>query len=96
MNRVHVITDGLTQEELLLCAFIRFGADFVKKLSGGFAMAIYDEQNNMLYLFRDQLGLRPLFYTMTGQTLVFASEPKGLFAHPDVTPAIDTEGLNEL
>ncbi len=96
LNRVHLITDGLTQEELLLCAFIRFGADFVKKLSGGFAMAIYDEQNNMLYLFRDQLGLRPLFYTMTGRTLVFASEPKGLFAHPDVTPAIDTEGLNEL
>lgn len=96
LNRVHVITDGLTQEELLLCAFIRFGADFVRKLSGGFAVVIYDEKRNLLYLFRDPLGLRPLFYTMAGQTLVFASEPKGLLAHPDVKAQIDTAGLNEL
>lgn len=96
LNRVHVITDGLTQEELLLCAFIRFGPDFVKKLSGGFAIAICDEKNNLLYLFRDQLGLRPLFYAMAGQTLVFASEPKGILAHPGVKAEIDTSGLNEL
>lgn len=96
LNRVQVITDGLTQEELLLCAFIRFGADFVKKLSGGFAIAIYDEKKNLLYLFRDPLGLRPLFYTVTGKMLVFASEPKGLFAHSAVEPLVDTDGLNEL
>lgn len=96
LNAARVLTDGLTQEELLLCAFIRFGPDFVKKLSGGFAIAIYDEQKNLMYLFRDQLGLRPLFYTTSGAMLVFASEPKGLFAHSDVTAEMDTKGLNEL
>lgn len=96
LSQAHVITEGLTQEELLLCAFIRFGADFAKKLSGGFAIAICDEQKNQICLFRDQLGLRPLFYTMSGQMLIFASEPKGLLAHPDVKAKIDREGLNEL
>ena len=78
LQRARVITDGLSQEELLLCAFLQYGTDFVKKLSGAFAIAIYDERNNRMYLFRDPLGLRPLFYTVQKQVLVFASEPKAL------------------
>lgn len=96
LEKAFVHTEGLSQEELLLCAFLHYGPDFVKKLSGAFAIAIYDERKNHLYLFRDQLGLRPLFYTFTNRMLVFASEPKGLFAHPDITPALDDGGLNEL
>lgn len=96
MEKESVLTDKLTQEELLLCAFLHYGPDFVKKLSGAFAIAVYDERKNLLYLFRDQLGLRPLFYTLTKRMLVFASEPKGLFAYPGITPALDDRGLNEL
>ena len=96
LQRARVITDGLSQEELLLCAFLQYGTDFVKKLSGAFAIAIYDERNNRMYLFRDPLGLRPLFYTVQKQVLVFASEPKALLQYPGVEPVVDAEGLNEL
>lgn len=96
LEKDSVHTNGLTQEEILLCAFLHYGADFVKKLSGAFAIAVYDESKNLLYLFRDPLGLRPLFYTAREQMIAFASEPKGLLAHPDITPELDDTGLNEL
>lgn len=96
LQLAHVVTDGLTQEELLLCAFLQYGSAFVKKLNGAFAIALYDERNNQMYLFRDPLGLRPLFYTIQEQVLVFASEPKSLFQYPGVEPVVDINGLNEL
>lgn len=96
LTQARVITKGLTQEELILCAFLQYGTDFVKKLSGAFALAIYDERNNRLYLFRDPLGLRPLFYTIQNQVLIFASEPKALLKYPGVEAVIDANGLNEL
>lgn len=96
MDRDQVRTEQLTQEELLLCAFLKYGPDFAKKLTGGFSIAIVDETRGHLYLFRDPLGLRPLFYTRSNGSLIFASEIKGLFAHPQVKPQLDTEGLNEI
>ena len=96
LQRAHVRTDGLTQQELLLCLFLQYGADFVKKLNGAFAIVIYDERANQIYLFRDPLGLRPLFYTVREQVLIFASEPKALLKYPGVEAVIDANGLNEL
>lgn len=87
---------GLSLESLLLMSFIINGTDFVQKLRGAFAIAIYDEGYKVLYLFRDALGLRPLFYCKKGHTLVFASEIKALFCYPDITPVLDCEGLTEL
>lgn len=96
MEQDHIHTKGLSQEAILLCAFIRYGADFAKKLNGAFALAVYDGAKKRLYLFRDPLGLRPLYYTIQDGTLVFASEHKGIFAYPGIEPAIDRNGLNEL
>lgn len=96
LRKEHVLTDGLTQEELLICAFLQYGSSFVKKLNGAFAMAIYDERNNQMFLFRDPLGLRPLFYTIQKQILVFASEPKALLKYPGVEVTVNANGLNEL
>lgn len=96
LQRARVRTDGLTQEELLLCAFFQYGSDFIKKLNGGFTIIIYDERNNQMYLFRDPLGLRPLFYTIRDQVLIYASEPKALLCYPGVEAVVDANGLNEL
>ncbi len=96
MEQDQINTSDLSQEELILCAFIRYGPDFVKKLSGAFAMAVYDSAKKLLYLFRDPLGLRPLYYTVHNDTLVFASELKGIFAYPGIEPALDLDGLNEI
>ena len=91
-----ISTKEMSLEELILHSYIEKGADFVKQLRGAFAIAIYNEGEKRLYLFRDALGLRPLFYTMKAGALVFASEIKGLFPYPGVEAVLDKEGLTEL
>ena len=87
---------GMSVEEILLLSFVKHGTDFIKELRGGFAMAIYDEHLKTLYLFRDALGLRPLFYCHKGHTIVFASEIKAIFQYPGICPTLNEEGLTEL
>lgn len=91
-----ISTKDMSLEELLLFSFIIKGADFIKDVRGGFALAIYNQNQKRLYLFRDPLGLRPLFYAKKGQALVFSSEIKGLFPYPGIKPTLDLEGLTEL
>lgn len=82
--------------EVILEGFILHGRDYIKKLNGIFAIAIWDSVRRELLLFRDRLGVKPLFYTFADETLVFASELKGLFAYPGIEPTIDREGLCEI
>lgn len=82
--------------EVILLGFMEFGPEFVKRLNGIFAVAIYDSREDSLYLFRDPMGVKPLFYTECGGELIFASELKGILAHPSVKAEIDREGLNEI
>ena len=82
--------------EILLLSYLTFGADFVKKVDGIFAFAIYDERHNTLTLFRDSFGVKPLFSTMINGTIVFSSEPKGCFCFPGVKAELDVDGLNEI
>ena len=82
--------------EIIANAFIHWGADFVKKLNGIFAIAIYDETRHTLYLFRDHFGIKPLYYTRIGDATVFASRIDTLFEYPRVRPALDIKGFNEI
>lgn len=82
--------------EVILYAFIHFGPAFVTKLNGIFAFAIWDNSREELFLYRDRVGVKPLFYTLDPQQMVFGSEPKALFCHPDITPKLDTDGLREV
>ena len=82
--------------EVLLLGFIHFGPSFIQDVDGIFALAVYDERHETLTLFRDCFGVKPLFYTQTGNTFVFASELKGLFCYPGIAPAVDSNGLNEI
>ena len=82
--------------EVILEGYMLHGKDYIKKLNGIFAAALWDDTSDELLLFRDRLGVKPLFYTMTGETLVFSSEIKGLFAYPDVNPVLDKDGLCEI
>ena len=89
-------TKDMSLEELLLFSFFKDGTDFIKRVRGAFAIAIFDQDYKTLYLFRDPLGLRPLFYCHHAGALVFASEIKGLFQYPGVEPVLDHDGLTEL
>lgn len=82
--------------EVILYAYMHYGADFVSRLNGIFAFAIWDEQNETLLLYRDRAGIKPHFYTLKNRTLVFGSEPKALFAHPNVTAKINMDSLREV
>ncbi len=91
-----ISTRKMSLGEVLLFSFLAKGPEFAKLLQGAFAMSIYDQNQKTLYLFRDALGLRPLFYSHKNQTLIFASEIKALFQYPDLTACVDKEGLTEL
>ncbi len=82
--------------EVVLYAYIHYGVDFVKKLNGIFAFAIWDGGLNTLLLYRDRLGVKPLFYSIGNNTLVFGSEPKVLFAHQGFEPCVDLNGFREV
>lgn len=82
--------------EVILQGYLRDGIDFIRSLNGIFALAIWDESLECLYLVRDRLGVKPLFYTILGQTLLFSSELKGILSHPDFEPVLDRDGLCEI
>jgi len=87
---------SLSDTEVILHLFEEFGADAVSKLNGQWAFAIWDRNERTLFLSRDRVGVRPLFYTQAGGEFIFASEIKALFAHPAVQRQIDPVGLDNV
>ena len=82
--------------ELVLAAYAEWGVEAPQHLNGIFAFAIWDEKEKSLYMARDRIGVKPLFYTEEKNRLLFASELKALLAHPDVEPRLGEEGLAEV
>lgn len=99
--RQELIADGFTFDaysdtEVLLAAYIRWGAECLQKCNGIFAFAVWDEAAQTVFLARDPLGVKPLFYTWRENSLIFGSEIKTVLAHPAVSPVVDRDGLTEL
>ena len=82
--------------EIILNGYLEYGTDFVTRMDGIFAFAILDPVQDCLFLFRDRMGVKPLFYTVLKDQIVFSSEIKGLFAFPGITPRLGKRGLNEI
>ncbi|MFG6116203.1 asparagine synthase (glutamine-hydrolyzing) [Halobacillus sp. MO56] len=82
--------------EVLLTSYMEWGEKCVNHLNGIFAFAVWDDAEQKLFLARDRLGVKPLFYMESDGGLLFASEIKALLAHPNVTAEVDTTGLHEL
>lgn len=81
-------TEGDT--EVILAAWQRWGVDCVRHLDGMFAFALYDHSARSLFLARDRFGVKPLFFTeLSDGSLAFASELKGLLAHPLMRRSVD-------
>ena len=88
--------EGHCDTEVLLKAFIYYGYNVVNHLNGIFAFAIWNEGKQELFLARDHFGVKPLFYSVKDNQLIFASEIKALFEYPSIYPKIDREGISEL
>ena len=82
--------------EVLLHLYEEEGADFLSRLNGQFAFALYDTVKRRLLLARDHVGIAPLFYTEADGLFLFASEIKGLLKHPSVSREVDLTGLDQV
>lgn len=81
--------------ETIIHAYEEWGENFIHRLRGMFAFAIWDGEKNILLLYRDRLGIKPLYYTLLeGGTLVFGSELKCLLKHPDIPRRLEPRALD--
>lgn len=81
--------------EVIVHLYEEYGVDFLHKLNGQFAIAIWDIEKLELFLARDRVGIRPLYYTQVGETFVFGSEIKAITEFPGVDPKISPKALAE-
>ena len=85
---------GHSDTETLVSCFAEFGVEAtLERISGMFALALWDRQERRLTLARDRFGEKPLYYGRVGQSLIFASEVRALKAFPSWSPEIDPEAL---
>jgi asparagine synthase (glutamine-hydrolysing) len=79
--------------EVIVHAFEQWGIDCLHRFRGMFAIAIWDSRRHELWLVRDRIGVKPLYYCVTNGTLLFASEIKAILTHPGVRRNVDEESL---
>ena len=99
--RKELMANGLTFEshsdtEVLLKSFVYWKHDVINHLNGIFAFAVWNSNEKELFIARDHFGVKPFYYCLVDNTLVFASEVKALFKYPGITAEIDQEGISEL
>lgn len=83
--------------EVLIHLYEEYGTNFFNHCNGQFSIALWDLKKRRLILARDRVGIRPLFYSnLSGGKILFASEMKSLFCHPELTPKIDPAGVDQI
>ncbi|MFZ5975933.1 MAG: asparagine synthase (glutamine-hydrolyzing) [Bacillota bacterium] len=88
--------DSYSDTEVLLRAYIAWGPECTRHINGIFGFGVWDENNETLFLCRDPLGVKPLYYTVQDDTLIFGSEIKAILKYPSVEPVIDENGICEI
>ena len=86
-----------TDNEVILALYERVGLELMlERLNGMFAIALADTRRGVVHLLRDRVGIKPLYWTQRGTTVLFASEAKAFFAHPAFRAEIDPAVIDEL
>jgi len=87
---------GHSDTEVVLHGFAQWGEAVLERMNGIFALAVYLEKAKRLFLARDRIGVKPLFFAIHDGGLLFASEIKTILCYPGVRPQIDAQGCAEL
>jgi len=95
LHKGHIFTTS-SDTEVLVHLYEEYGTEFTEKLNGCFAIALWDSRQHQLILSRDRMGIRPLYYTRTGDSFAFASEPRALFELPWLHKQFDWQGIEQL
>ena len=74
--------------EVIIASYLKWGEDFAKHIHGMFAIALFDKRNGNVYLVRDRIGKKPLYYWLDGENIVFGSELKPIVKCPGFVPEI--------
>ena len=91
----HTFT-GHSDTEVVLHAYAQWGEDCLQQMNGIFAFAVWENQGRRLFLARDRMGVKPLFYMQHKNGFIFASEIKTILAYPGVPRELDAEGVGEI
>ena len=89
-------TTAMDDAQLMLRGYIAWKQTVLERVNGVFALAIAHERENKLFLARDRMGVKPLFYMRNGKGLIFASEMKTILSVPGVSAQLDALGAGEL
>lgn len=89
----HIWKTNHSDTEVILHAFEEWGIDCIERFRGMFAIALWDEKKKNLWLIRDRIGIKPLYYIAHPERIVFASEIKALLQDPNFVPAVNEEAL---
>lgn len=81
--------------EVLLQLYLVYGKEFVYRVQGMFAIAIFDSTHRVITLFRDRLGIKPLYFITTADSFFFASEIRALHVLGDINPRLDSIGFSQ-
>ena len=84
-----------TDSEVVLHAYEEWGTDMINMLEGMFSFGLWDEKNEKLILARDKFGIKPLYYFIDNQQIIFASEIKAILKNPEIEREINFESLSE-
>ena len=96
LQKLGHLFEGHSDTEVLLHAYAQWGSGCLDKLNGIFAFAVWEQHRKRLFLARDRMGVKPLFYKRHQWGLLFASEIKTILAYPTVRAQLDTQGAAEL
>jgi asparagine synthase (glutamine-hydrolysing) len=89
----HTFYTDHSDSELIVHLYEEDGLDFMHRINGMFAIALWDKNEDRLLLIRDRMGVKPLFYASVGGKLIFASEIKAILAHPAYCKNLNYEAL---